>query len=83
MMKDKLAVEMCKKLEKDAPFPISGYTTSVDWAASAVIEFMYFDLVLSRNMNPKEASEQLLKLMPFAGDKKVPGDRSPRRGFAS
>jgi len=27
-------------------FPVSGYTTSVDWAASAIIEFTYLDLFL-------------------------------------
>src|SRR5262249_47697181 len=26
-----------------APFPVSGYTTSVDWAESALTEFIYLD----------------------------------------
>ena len=37
-LKDKLASDMLKALEKNVPFPISGYKTSVDWAASALIE---------------------------------------------
>jgi hypothetical protein len=53
--------------------PISGYSTSVGWAASAVIEFIYLDLILAQGMTPARAADQLLKLAPFAGDKPIPG----------
>jgi hypothetical protein len=35
-----------------APFPVSGYATSVDWGASALLEFTYLDLILNRGMDP-------------------------------
>src|SRR5690606_6248097 len=35
--------------------PISGYAVAVDWSASAVLEILYFDLVLGRGLSPREA----------------------------
>jgi hypothetical protein len=81
IMKDKLATEMVKALDRRVSFPISGYSTSVDWVASAVIEFMYLDLILMRNMSPTAAAEQLGKLMPFSGDRAIPGAVIPAAGF--
>jgi hypothetical protein len=81
MMKDRLAAEMMKSLKKDAPFPISGYTTAVNWAGSAILEFTYFDMILSRGMSPTEAADQVRKLLTFAGDKNVPGAAIPAAGF--
>lgn len=81
MMKDRLASEMLTAFENRVAFPISGYTTSVDWAASAIIEFMYFDLILMRNQSAAVAAEQTLKMIPIAGDKKVPGVVLPSAGF--
>lgn len=81
LMKDRLASELVKALEKRASFPISGYSTSVDWAASAVIEFVYLELILLRNLTPAAAAEQLGKLMPFSGDRPVPGAVIPSAGF--
>jgi hypothetical protein len=52
------------------PFPVSGYATSVDWAASALVEFTYYDLILSRGLSPKVAAEQVTRLLSFAGDEK-------------
>jgi len=52
-----------------ARLPISGYKTSVDWGASAIIEFTYLDLILSRGLSPADAAASLKKLLPFAGDK--------------
>jgi len=68
-------------LARRADFAISGYTTSVDWAASAVIEFMYFDLILNRGYSPSRAAEQLTRLMPFAKDQPVPGTAMRAAGF--
>ena len=73
MMKGKIAAEIHTASSQTAQFPISGYTTAVEWAGSAVLEFMYFDLILSRHMPPEKAVEQVKKLMPFAGDKKIEG----------
>jgi hypothetical protein len=59
------------------PFPVSGYTTSVDWGASAMLEFTYLDLMLNRGLEPADAAAKLPKLVTYAGDH-VPDD-SPYR----
>lgn len=52
-----------------APFPVSGYTTSVDWGQSAMLEFIYLDMILGKGLAPAEAAEQLVSLVRFAADK--------------
>lgn len=54
------------RLVPGARFPISGFAQPVDWAASAVTDFMYLDLILSRDLPPAKAAEELKRLMPFA-----------------
>ena len=81
IMKNQLAERLMKRLGGQATYPISGYTTSVDWAASAVIEFMYFDLVLVRRMSPGKAARQIRTLFPIAGNKPVPGAVLSPAGF--
>ncbi|MBI3269727.1 MAG: hypothetical protein HYZ53_11945 [Planctomycetes bacterium] len=80
-MKDKLAVELLKALGKGASFPVSGYTTEVDWAASAITEFLYLELILTRGLTPEEAAEKLKSLLPFSGDKRVAGAPFDSLGF--
>jgi len=41
------------------PFPVSGYTTSVDWNASALLEFRYLDLILGQGLSPAAAAAKL------------------------
>ena len=62
-------------------FPISGYTTSVDWSMSAIIEFLYFDMILSRGMVPKAAAANLLEILPLAGKKTFEPTPFPAAGF--
>ena len=81
IMKNQLAERLMKRLGDQATYPISGYTTSVDWAASAVIEFMYFDLVLVRRMSPEKAARQIRTLFPIAGSQPVPGAVLSPAGF--
>lgn len=81
MMKNQLAERVVKQLGDRATFPISGYTTAVDWGASAVIEFMYFELLLGRRMRPARAAKQLNILFPTAGDKRVAGAVFAPAGF--
>ncbi len=81
IMKDRLAKELLTDLGDEVHFPISGYTTSVDWAASAIIEFTYFDLILSREIPPEKAAQRLPKLLPFAGDEQVEGAPFASAGF--
>jgi hypothetical protein len=61
------AGNFARVLHEALPFPISGYTTSVDWAASALIEFTYLDMILARGISPQIAAEQVLQLLSFAG----------------
>ncbi|MBI3406884.1 MAG: hypothetical protein HY040_00825 [Planctomycetes bacterium] len=62
-------------------FPISGYATSVDWGASALIEFTYLDLILAKGLAPSHAAAQLGRLLNFAGDSVSPGAPYPPAGF--
>lgn len=55
------------------PAPVSGYTRTADWAGSAVIDFAYLDLVLSRQLSPGEAVRQIKDNMSFAGEQGKPG----------
>lgn len=80
IMKAKSAETIMAGIEKPHRFPISGYKTCVDWAASAIIEFGYLDLVLMRDTAPAKAAEQIGKLMPFSGDS-APGSPFGAAGF--
>jgi hypothetical protein len=62
-------------------FPISGYSTSVNWANSAIIEFMYLNLMLEYRLIPSEAAKELLRLMPFAGNTPAPESICDAAGF--
>ena len=53
--------------------PVSGYTRTADWAGSAVIDFAYLDLVLSRQLTPGDAVRQIKDNMSFAGEQGKPG----------
>jgi hypothetical protein len=64
-----------------APFAISGYTTSVDWAQSALTEFIYLDMMLEKGLRPANAAEQLLGLVRFAGTEEIPGSPYRPAGF--
>ncbi|MCX6979180.1 MAG: hypothetical protein NTV08_00230 [Verrucomicrobia bacterium] len=55
------------------PAPVSGYTRTADWAGSAVIDFAYLDLVLSRHLSPAEAVRQMKDSVSFAGEQGKPG----------
>jgi hypothetical protein len=64
-----------------APFPISGYTTTVDWAQSALTEFIYLDMILEKGLAPAKAAEQLLALVRFSGSDELPGAPYRPAGF--
>ena len=63
------------------PYPVSGYATSVDWGASALLEFTYLDLMLNRGMDPAEAAAKLPTLLSYAGDSVAPDSPYPAAGF--
>lgn len=66
---------------KAPPFPVSGYTTSVDWGASAMIEFTLLDMVLNRGMTPDAAAAMLPKLVTYSLDEAPEGSPYPPAGF--
>jgi len=79
IMQGDSAQRLQKQLQRRVP--ISGYTTSVDWVASAVIEFLYLNLILEKRMSPADAARQTLQLAPFAGDQPIPDAAIPPAGF--
>jgi hypothetical protein len=62
-------------------YPVSGYTTSIDWGASALLEFTYLDLILNRGLEPAEAAAKLPELVTYAGDAVAEGSPYPAAGF--
>jgi hypothetical protein len=64
-----------------APFPVSGYTTSVDWAQSALTEFIYLDMILEKGLSPAAAAGQLTTLVRFAGTEEIAGSPYRPAGF--
>ena len=81
VMKEEEEGDFAKRIQNAAPFPISGYTTSVDWGGSAVLEFNYLDMILSKGLPPAKAAEYLLKLVKYAGDSVPEGSPYPPAGF--
>ena len=81
MMHDGKAGELARTLQQTVRFPISGYDRSVDWAASALIEFHYLDMVLGRGLLPTAAAREVLRLVGYAGDKDLSGSPYPAAGF--
>lgn len=81
MMQDGKAGELARALQVLGRFPISGYDRSVDWAASAVIEFQYLDMVLGRGVGPVDAAQNVLRLIAYAGNEDVPASPYPAAGF--
>lgn len=64
-----------------APFPVSGYTTSVDWGQSAMLEFIFLDMILGKGIAPAIAADHLVSLVRFAGDKAPKGSPYAAAGF--
>jgi hypothetical protein len=66
----------------ESQFPASGYATSVNWAQSAMIEFIYLDLILRRGLSPERAADRLVRLVRFAGEDADDADSPyPGAGF--
>lgn len=81
IMQDPAVVASLHALSRQARLPLSGYATSVDWAASAIIEFTYLEMILAKGMTPAAAAEQVYRLLPFAGETQVPGGAYAPAGF--
>ena len=48
-------------------FIVSGYSRSVDWGASGLIEIFYFNQILDIGFSPNDAAESVLDDIDFAG----------------
>ena len=81
MLEDGKAGDFTRLVRQQLPCPISGYATSVDWAASAVVEFAYLDMILARGLAPEAAAEQVKQLIAFAGDTVAPDSVYPPAQF--
>ena len=81
MMKDGKASEVARKLQEVVRVPISGYDRSVDWGASALVEFHYLDMVLGKGLAPAEAARQVLGLVAYAGENAPADSPYPAAGF--
>ena len=81
VMQDAAVVGRLQAFSRQSRAAVSGYATSVDWAASAIIEFTYLEMILSKGLTPAAAAEQVRKLLPFAGDDKIEGSPFPPAGF--
>jgi hypothetical protein len=53
---------------KGRRIPLSGYAVTVDWSASAILEFLYLDLVLGRGLKPSKAAAIVRSELRFASD---------------
>ncbi len=71
-MKNPAVVQGWQQLANQQHVAVSGYTTSVNWAASAILEFTYLEMVLSYGMTPEQAAGQVRQLLTFAGDGPLP-----------
>ena len=58
--------QLQKRLAPAVRVPISGFAQSVDWSASAITDFLYLDLILSRGQDPAAAAAELRRMMPLA-----------------
>jgi hypothetical protein len=81
VLKEEQPGDFAKRIHRAAPFPISGYTTSVDWGGSAVLEFSYLDMILGKGLPPAEAARRLVELIRFAGDDVPMGSPYAPAGF--
>jgi len=81
VMHDGADAAALRSFRDKATFPISGYTTSVDWGGSALIEFTYIDLILGKHLTPAQAAELLPRLVNFAGDEAIPESPYAAAGF--
>ncbi len=81
VMKEDNDGDFARRIQKQTPFPISGYTTSVDWGGSAIIEFNYLDMMLAKGMSAEDAASLLPKLVAYAGDERPDSSPYPAAGF--
>ncbi|MEN8209980.1 MAG: hypothetical protein ABFR50_12100, partial [Candidatus Fermentibacteria bacterium] len=50
-----------------ADFIVSGYSRSVDWGASGLIEIFYLNQILENGFSPPDAAKSVIDDIDFAG----------------
>ncbi len=73
MMEGRVPQQILDLLPSAERFPISGYTTTVDWDTSAVSDFLYLTLLLVRGLKPEQAIAQTHLSAPFTSAELVAG----------
>lgn len=81
MMQDPAVRAAIQAFADEHLLPFSGYKTSVNWAASAIIEFTLLELVLLHGREPHDAARQVAQLLPFSTDAGVPDGAFRPAGF--
>ncbi len=83
MMAGDVPAKIQNMLGPEQKLPITGYTTSVAWDASALADFVYLSMVLIHRMSPVEAVAQTHILAPFTREERVEGARYQALGLRS
>lgn len=73
MMAGDIPATIQKSIGPAQKLPISGYTTSVAWDASALADFVYLSMLLIHGMEPSKAVAQTHLLAPFTRENRLPG----------
>jgi len=81
MMNGREGTDTASGLHALGRFPVSGYASMVNWAASAIIEFTYLNYIFEQGLQPEEAAEEVLRSLKFAGDTVPEGSAFPAAGF--
>lgn len=81
LMKEAALVDGWRRVAARLRTHVSGYATSVNWAASAIIEFTYLELMFAQGLSPARAAEEVVRLLAFAGPGPVPGGALPAADF--
>ncbi len=73
MMHGEVPQRVMQQIPSEARFPISGYSTSVAWDASAISDFIFLSFLLIHGMDPAEAVRQSILVAPFMGSQETEG----------
>ena len=73
MMDGPVPRRILEELDPQRRFPITGYSTVVDWDASALADFTFLTFLLIHRLPPEQAVRQAHVVSPYTGDEQVPG----------
>ncbi len=81
MMAGDVPAAIQKSLGPAQKLPITGYTTTVAWDASALADFVYLSMLLIHRLEPAAAVQQTHLLAPFTREDRLPGARFQALGL--